>query len=181
MEMVAAAQREDDDAALIARARDGDRAAFDAIVRRHERAILRLATRWTGDADEAADLAQRAFVRAFLRADGFRGEAHLRTWLFRIAINLCKNHVRDRARLRPLADEPSVAPRADERIDAGRRLARLQAAITKLPPRQRAVVDLRVYEDLPFSEIARLLGSNVVAAKVNFHYAMKKLRAEVDE
>lgn len=181
MDSAPAATPDDDEGVLLARVRDGDRTAFDAIVRRHGPSIVRLATRWTRDADEAADLAQRAFLQAFLRVDGFRGDAELRTWLFRIAINLCKNYVRDRARLRPLADDPPIVTRVEERIDALRRLVRLEAAIGRLPPRQRAVVDLRVYEDLPFCEIARLLASNIVAVKVNFHYAMKRLRKEVSD
>jgi len=165
-----------DEAALVARARRGDREAFDELMRSHQRAIYLLALRYVRDEDEAADLCQRAFVRALQSLPRFRGEAAFRTWLFRIAIRLAVDAVRDRGRTERLEGEPALPPSEPELPGD---LARLRAAIERLPPRQRAVVELRTYEAMSFRDVARALGTTVVAAKVNYHYAVRRLRKEM--
>jgi RNA polymerase sigma-70 factor, ECF subfamily len=166
----------DDDIAVVERARRGDRAAFDRLMRRHQRAVYRLALRYVRDPDEAADICQRAFVRALLSLPRFRGEARFRTWLYRIAMRLSLNAVRDRALTRPL-DAEAPADSAERELPDD--LRRLRAAVERLPPRQRAVVELRTYEDMSFRDVARVLATTVVAAKVNYHYAVKRLRKEM--
>jgi RNA polymerase sigma-70 factor (ECF subfamily) len=166
-----------DEAALVGRARAGDRAAFDDLVRAHHAALYRLAMRSLGDADEAADLCQHAFVRAFSSMPRFRGEARFRTWLFRIALRLLADAWRERARtvrLEPGDEVPAPPPR-----EPPADLDRLRLAIAGLPPRQRAVVELRTYESMTFREVAHVLATTVVAAKVNYHYAVKRLRREM--
>src|SRR5262245_51763466 len=91
----------DVDAALVARARQGERRAFDEIVRRHQRGVWRMVRRYLRNDADASDVTQQAFVRAFRAMDRFRGEASVRSWLYRIGINLALNHVRDRARELP--------------------------------------------------------------------------------
>jgi RNA polymerase sigma-70 factor (ECF subfamily) len=135
--------------------------------------------RFVHDADDAEDVAQRAFVRAFLKLADFRGEARFGTWLYRIAVNLCLNHRRDRARLVRVEDEGEMG--GSEAVGAGRMLvaersARLRAAVAELPPKQRVVLELRVYDELPFKEVAAIAGCTENAAKVNFHYAVRRLR-----
>jgi len=171
-----AAQAEEAEAALVARAQKGDRQAFDELMRAHQRPVYSLALRYVHDPDEAGDICQRAFVRALTALPRFRGEARFRTWLFRITIHLALNALRDRARSEPLGSELE-ARRPDGELPGD--LAKLRAAIERLPPRQRAVVELRTWEEMSFRDVARTLGTTVVAAKVNYHYAVRRLRKEM--
>jgi RNA polymerase sigma-70 factor, ECF subfamily len=172
----------DPDLALIERFRDGERAAFDELVRRHQRALWRLAHRYVKNEADASDVVQQAFVRAYRGLAGFRGAATVRTWLYRIAINLSLNHVRDRAREEPAAPDAidlraaPTRPTGAARIIAGEDQARLRRAIEGLPPKQRMVLELRVFDELPFKEVADLADCTENAAKVNFHHAVKRLR-----
>jgi len=178
-------QREGDDAPadldlrLVDRFRAGEARAFDELVRRHQRPLYHLCMRYLRNQADAKDVTQRAFVKAFRGLDGFRGESSFRTWLYRIAINLALNHLRDHRREQPaeIADELlSRRATGPQRIIGDEEAARLRAAIDDLPPRQRMVLELRVYDELSFREVADLVGSTENAAKVNFHHAVKRLR-----
>lgn len=167
------------DAALVARAQRGERGAFDGLVRRHQRGVWRVVRRYLRNDADASDVTQQAFVRAFRSLDRFRGEASVRTWLYRIGINLALNHLRDHAREQPaeIADDAlTAAPVGASALESAERGARLRAAVGQLPPKQRLVLELRVFEDLPFREVAALAECTENAAKVSFHYAVKKLR-----
>jgi RNA polymerase sigma-70 factor, ECF subfamily len=170
----------DDDARLVARFGAGECAAFDLLVRRYQRPVFRLALRYLGSDADAADVTQRTFVRAFEALARFRGDASFRTWLYRIAINQALNHLRDHRREQPteLADDAlTTGATGPARIIAGERTAQVRQAIAALPPKQRLVLELRVYDDLSFREVAALADCSENAAKVNFHHAVKKLRA----
>ena len=167
------------DAALVARAQRQERGAFDALVRRHQRGVWRVVRRYLRNDADAADVTQQAFVRAFKSLDRFRGEASVRTWLYRIGINLALNHLRDHAREQPaeIADDAlTAAPVGASGLESAERAGRLRSAVAQLPPKQRLVLELRVFEDLPFREVAALAECTENAAKVSFHYAVKKLR-----
>jgi len=168
------------DAALIERYRAGDRSAFDELVRRYQRPLYYLALRYVRVEADAKDLAQRAMVKAYGALAGFRADSSFRTWLYRIAINLCLNHLRDRKReeMRPELGEALAAPASGgERALIDReRGALLRDAIAELPPKQRMVLELRIYDELPFREVAELAGCTENSAKVNFHHAVKRLR-----
>jgi len=171
------------DADLLAAFRAGDARAFETLVRRYERAVLTIALRFARDLDDAEDLAQRAFINAAQRAGGWRGGS-FKSWLFRIVVNLSKNHLRDTARFdrSEEAHEREAAPSesdAHERIERAEKQRLLREAIARLPRRQREVLLLRVDGDLPFAEIAAMLGITEVNAKVNFHHAVQKLKAWV--
>lgn len=169
----------DPDRELAERFREGDRAAFDQLVRRHQKPIWRLVRRYVkGDAD-AADVTQQAFVRAFKGLGSFRGAASVRSWLYRIAINCALSWLRDHKREQPSEiddDVPSATNPAPAQLIAGEDTAALRAAIEKLPPKQKLVLELRVFDDLSFKEVAELADCTENTAKVNFHYAVKKLR-----
>ncbi len=170
---------EDPDAALVARFRAGERRAFDELVRRHQRSIWRVARRYLKNDADAADVAQQTFVRAYRALDGFRGAASVRSWLYRIAINLALNHMRDHAREQPEEiDEHRlhIGATGAQRIIDGEDAARLRAAIGELPPKQRMVLELRIFDELSFKEVAELADCTENAAKVNFHYAVKRLK-----
>jgi len=170
------------DEALVARAQHGDRAALEVLVRRHQRAVFRLCLRYVRDVDEAADLVQRTFVRAMSKLAELRAAEVFRPWLLRIGANLALNHLRDHARFVPesAADAAAVAPpAAAERLEAGEDARALRQAVGALPTKQRMTLELRVYEELSFREIAEALGTTEGAAKVNFHYAVRNLRTRL--
>jgi RNA polymerase sigma-70 factor (ECF subfamily) len=165
----------------------GDDDAFGELVRRHERVVLRIAGRYAGP-EEARDLAQRAFLKAYQatrRAAFFRrgSRAPFRAWLLRVAVNLAKNHARDARRWRrapaevaELVEVPAVGSAG---LEDAERIRALRAAVVTLPRRQREVLTLRLDAELSFAEIGEVLGITENNAKVHFHHASKRLRALV--
>lgn len=174
-----------DDGALAAAAAAGRREAFDEIVRRHRRAVYQICFRFAGNAADASDLTQDVFVRAWRGLGRFRGQAALSTWLYRIAVNVCLNRASVRRPVQePLGEQPIVDRDADDPQDAvlrAERRTRVRAAIARLPPRQRATLLLRAYQDLSHEEIARILGGSVGASKANFFHALASLRRLLGE
>lgn len=169
-----------DDRALVDACRAGRREAFDCLVVRHRRSIYRLCYRFVASHADATDLTQDVFLRAFCAIGGFKGEASVATWLYRIAVNLSLNKVGARApRTEPVEEwnlPPSAEPDAMSRMLTSERAARVRAAIARLPKTQRATLVLRVYQDLSHQEIADVLGSSVSAVKTNFFHALRNLR-----
>jgi RNA polymerase sigma-70 factor, ECF subfamily len=169
--------------ALVDRARDGDRQAFDDLVRLTYTDTYTLAFRLTGDEEDARDVVQETYMRAYRGLGRFRGDAQFSTWLYRITANCANTHLGRRIRHRhdELADdEPLVddRPEADPQQRAENELlrSRLRDALADLPPRLRAVVVLRDVYDLPHEAIASELGISESAAKVRLHRARRKLR-----
>jgi RNA polymerase sigma-70 factor (ECF subfamily) len=168
-----------DDRALVRACVAGRREAFDEIVVRHRRAVYRLCYRFVGNHEDATDLAQDVFLRAFRALHTFKGDSAVGTWLYRIAVNLSLNTVSSRARRTEPIDERALPaasePDAVSRVISAERATQVREAIAKLPPKQRATLILRVYHDLPHQEIARLLGNSVGAVKANFFHALHNL------
>jgi len=169
----------DPDAELAERFRNGERAAFDQIVRRHQKGVWYLVRRYVKRDADASDVSQQAFVRAFKGLATFRGTATVRSWIYRIAINCALSWLRDHRREEPteIAEDALVeANAAPAKIMGGQEGAQLRAAIGQLPPKQKLVLELRVFDDLSFKEVAELAECTENTAKVNFHYAVKRLR-----
>ncbi len=169
----------DPDRELVERFRAGERSAFDLIVRRHQKGMWRLARRYVKHDADAADVTQLAFVKAFHALVSFRGAATVRSWLYRIAINCALTWIRDHRREQPqaIAEDALVASgSATAMMISGEDSARLRTAIGALPPKQKLVLELRVFDDLSFKEVAELADCSENTAKVNFHYAVKRLR-----
>jgi RNA polymerase sigma-70 factor (ECF subfamily) len=169
----------DPDRELVERFRAGERSAFDLIVRRHQKGMWRLARRYVKHDADAADVTQQAFVKAFHALVAFRGAATVRSWLYRIAINCALTWLRDHRRERPQTiDDDAIVETgsATSKMISGEDSARLREAITQLPPKQKMVLELRVFDDLSFKEVAELAECSENTAKVNFHYAVKRLR-----
>jgi RNA polymerase sigma-70 factor (ECF subfamily) len=173
------------DAELVQACLTGRREAFDTIVERHQRHVYQLCYRFAGNHEDANDLAQEVFIRAYRGLRGFKGQATLGTWLYRIGVNVCLNKVasiKGRAEaLDPLiaASDGRTASQDESAADAllrGERAAQVRAAIAKLPKKQRATLVLRVYHDLPHDQIAGILGSSVGAVKANFFHALNNLK-----
>ncbi len=169
----------DPDRELAEAFRRGDRSAFDALVRRHQKGVWRVVRRYIKRDADAADVTQQVFVRAFKGLVAFRGSATVRSWLYRIAINCALSWIRDHRRETPSEiDEESLTemPVAPVRIATAQESVALRAAIARLPPQQKLVLELRVFDDLSFKEVAELADCSENTAKVTFHYAVKKLR-----
>ena len=169
----------DPDRELAERFQSGDRAAFDQIVRRHQRGVWHLVRRYVKRDADASDVTQLVFVRAFRGLGTFRGAASVRSWLYRIGINCALSWLRDHRREEPteIADDALTdANPAPARLLVDEEGARLRRAIEQLPPKQKLVLELRVFDDLSFKEVAELADCTENTAKVNFHYAVKRLR-----
>lgn len=171
---------------LVDAARHGDQGAFTELVRRTHADTFTLARRLVSDDDDAREVVQEAYLRAFRSIRRFRGDAQFTTWLYRITANCASTHLgrRRRTRHETLDDEISVADRHPDRdpalaADGSLLRARVEAAIEELPPRLRAVVVLRDVYDLNHAEIADELGISESAAKVRLHRARRRLRAQV--
>lgn len=173
------------DAELVASCLAGRREAFDVLVERHQRHVYQLCYRFVGNHEDASDLAQDVFIRAYRGLSKFKGEASLGTWLYRIGVNLCLNKVGAKTP-KPEALDPMLAA-SDERIASrdesapeallrGERAEQVRAAIAKLPKKQRATLILRIYHELPHEQIAGILGSSVGAVKANFFHALNNLK-----
>jgi RNA polymerase sigma-70 factor (ECF subfamily) len=152
------------------------RAEFQRLVREHAPALFRLAIRLGARRDDAEDLVQETFLRAWRGIDRFRGEADVRTWLYRILMNAS----RDRRRRKPFLRLPAngrAGPGVDPADDAARRdlLARVMAAVSCLPRRQQETLLLRVRGGLSYREIADVLGIREGVVKLHLVRARKKL------
>lgn len=174
---------EDLDRELVDRCLAGERAAFDQIVRLHQRGVWYLARRYVRRDADASDVTQQTFVRAYKALGSFRGAGTLRSWLYRIAIHCSlswvRSHRRDHSEVvhdDTVEDANVVDPTAPDRLIDGERARELRAAIAQLPPKQKLVLELRVFDDLSFKEVAEAAECSENTAKVNFHYAVKRLR-----
>lgn len=170
-----------DDRALVTAAVAGQREAFDVIVQRHRRAVYQVCYRFVNNHEDASDLAQDAFVRAWKGLANFKGDAALGTWLYRIAVNVCLNRVSAKT---PISEPiESTELFEDTRIEGAQhamiraeRAAVVRKAIASLPEKQRATLILRTYHDMSHQQIADVLGSSVGAVKANFFHALNNLK-----
>lgn len=172
-----------DDAALVAASVAGQREAFDEIVERHRRAVYLVCYRFVNNHEDASDLAQDAFVRAWRGLRNFKGQSALSTWLYRIAVNVCLNRVTSKTAITPTESIDSVDHFEDVRIEGAQhamireeRAVAVRKAIAELPKKQRATLILRTYHDLSHQQIADVLGSSVGAVKANFFHALANLK-----
>jgi RNA polymerase sigma-70 factor, ECF subfamily len=169
-----------DEAALVDACLAGTPGAFDLIVERNRRPIYQLCYRFVGNHEDASDLSQDVFLRAYRGLRRFRGQSSLATWLYRIGVNVCLNRVSARTvPSEPIADRQFVdagAESASERLLRAERGARVRSAIAQLPPKQRATLILRMYQEMSHQEIAGVLGGSVGAVKANFFHALGNLR-----
>ena len=172
-----------DQAELISAAQAGDRSAFDELVRQTYVDTYTLAVRLTGNEEDARDVVQEAYLRAWKGIGRFRGDAQFTTWLYRITANASYTLVQKRRRRRtdPLetADEPvELDPQRqpEAAAESALMLDELSAAIEQLPPKLRSIVVLKDVYGLSHEAIAEELGISVAAAKVRLHRGRKKLR-----
>jgi RNA polymerase sigma-70 factor (ECF subfamily) len=182
------------DEELAGRAAGGDSAAFETLVSRHHARVYRLAFRLTGNAGDAQDALQDAFLQAYRRIAGFRGEARFSTWLYRVATNAALMLRRARSR-RPAESLEDCLPRFDaegrhaatpeallaaaqveERLDRKRLAEKATAALDRLPESYREAFVLRDLEELETAEVAEVLGIAPAAVRQRVHRARLMLR-----
>ena len=173
---------------LVGAARSGDRSAFDELVRRTHVDTYTLALRLTAHEEDARDVVQESYLRAWRGLPNFRGDAQFSTWMYRITANASYTHVEKRKRLRTSTLDDVDEP-IDERLEAkpeamaesSAALAELAAAVDALPPKLRQIVILKDVYGLPHEAIAEELHISVAAAKVRLHRGRKRLRELLDE
>jgi RNA polymerase sigma-70 factor (ECF subfamily) len=171
---------------LVTNAKEGDPEAFEALVRATHADTYTLAYRLTGNEEDARDVVQETYLRAYKGLKRFRGEAQFTTWLYRITANCASTHLGRRRKHRHDELDESVGlvdERAEHdpmlRADATELREELKVALQDLPPKLRSVIVLRDIYDLPHEAIAEELGISETAAKVRLHRARKKLREEI--
>jgi RNA polymerase sigma-70 factor (ECF subfamily) len=167
-----------DERQAIAAAQAGDRGAFDRLVEAHQRDIYRLCYRYVNNHEDASDLAQDSFLKAYRAIGRFRGDSAFSTWLYRIAVNTCLNFKAAR-RTAPEELPPSLAdPKApvSKTMEEREEARRVREAVTRLPDRQRATLILKIYHELTHEEVAGILGSSVGTVKANLFHALGNLR-----
>jgi RNA polymerase sigma-70 factor (ECF subfamily) len=177
-------------AAVLARARQGDSEAFRALVERHSRSVFHLAYRMTGNEQDAEDVVQESFLRAYKQLGRFESRANFGTWLYRIVANCSVDLMRakqarhDQVRgdsLDEAADLPAIDLPGPERLARSAEIERrVRAALADLSPLERAAFTLRHYEGRSIDEISRTLGLGTSAAKHSVFRAVKKLRVVLE-
>lgn len=156
----------------------GEREAFDSLVERYQRDIYRLCYRYVNDPQDANDMAQEVFLKAYRAIGRFRGDSSFSTWLYRIAVNTCLNF---RSSRKPEAEELSDTLQ-DRRAGAlvameeEERAQRVREAVSRLPEKQRATLILKVYHELTHEEVAGIVGASVGTVKANLFHALGNLR-----
>ena len=167
--------------ALIEGLRRGDASALDTLVRQHQKDLYRLAYRMTRNAEDAKDISQEAFLRAYKGLTQFDGRSSLSTWLYRITVNLCLTHLRHQRFASP-AEVPQTADPSAQQLETLEKQERLRAvadAVEALPPQQRLALVLRVHHGLPYREIAEILESSEGTVRANYFHAVANLRTQL--
>ena len=165
------------DKELIKEFQNGNKASFDELVKRHLSDTYGFFIKFTADEVEAEDLAQDVFIKMFKALKKFRFESEFKTYLYRANINMSNSYLR-RNKWRNLlhldqAPEPAYTDTSQE--DEWRR-KELWDAISKLPPKQRKIVTMRIAQEMPYKDIALVMGVNENSAKVSYHHAIKSLK-----
>lgn len=173
------------DAAVIARIRAGDKEAFRLLVERHSRSVFRLAYRMVGNQQDADDVVQDVFIKAFRQLDRFESRSNFGTWLYRIAVNCSLDVLRQRPRTgteqeldaeeEPVAD-PEVHASPERLAYSAEVQSRVSRALGELSPAERAAFLLRHFEGHSIEEIGRVLGLRTSATKHTVFRAVRKMR-----
>jgi RNA polymerase sigma-70 factor (ECF subfamily) len=170
------------DAELVQQVRNGNRQAFTELMRRYQERVYWTARRIVGGHDDAEDVSQETFVRAYLNLGEFRSDAAFFTWLYRIAVNLSLNHLRKRQVIQYLRESELLSRfvAADatplSEFEFKETEGRLHAAVQRLPERQKAVFVLRFFDGLSYEEIGGILKTSVGGLKANYFHALRKVR-----
>jgi RNA polymerase sigma-70 factor (ECF subfamily) len=170
----------------VKRAKSGDREAFGELLRHYQPRVFSLVLRWIRHRDEAHELTQEAFLIAFRERHGFDWERPIRPWLFKIAINVCRNHRRRRRPDVGVRDDVEGAlwqadvASAETSVIAGEEGEAIRRAIQQLEPEARTLLLLRFFEDMTYDELAAVYARPTTLLKVRLHRAVGRLRRIVE-
>ena len=173
-----------DEPSLIRRAVEGDASAVDELARLHRDQVVRTAKHLIGDQDLADDIAQEVLLRLASALPGFRGDSELASWLYRITVNLCLDHIR-RGKRRPTVElgETVLEIEVDDpghSVQRQRTRSAVREALTRLPTDQREVLTLRYITGLPYSEIAKVTGTPIGTVASRVFRGLRKLAQDLD-
>ncbi len=174
----------DEDLELVKRTEAGEREAFNELVLKYQKPLYSLLYRMVSNHEDASDILQKTFVKAFTRLHSFERRASFKTWLYQIAINLAKNVYRDRARIEQVHIDDVIIkrnPRTLETLIWNESRMLLRQSLKDLPEKQRFTLMLRVQEEKKFEEIADIMKCTVGTARANYHHAVQKLKAMMGE
>lgn len=171
-----------DDQKLIRDFKDGDERAFNQLVLRYQERVYWIVRRMISDHDEADDITQNVFIKAYRSLHSFKGNSGFYTWLYRIAVNFSLNEIR-RKKIRQIFSLERDAPRQIasgddlplERMEKEEQQLLIRQAIDRLPDKQKKVFVLRYYEELPYEEISKILNTSVGGLKANYFHAVQKI------
>jgi RNA polymerase sigma-70 factor (ECF subfamily) len=177
-------QMHPDDATAVAKAKGGDHEAFRVLVERHSRSVYQLAYRMTGRPEDAEDVVQETFVRAYRQLGRFEARAHFTTWLYRIGFNCAIDYLRARPKRESTETHDTMerlaagapGPGTDDLVFAGEISSRVQAALGQLTEQERAAFLMRHYHGCSIEEIGQALDLRTNAAKHSIFRAVKKMR-----
>ncbi len=187
---------EEDELSLIHRAQEGDRSAFDALVRLYDKTVLRLALQVVGSPEEARDLYQEAFLKVYRSIRQFRSDAKFSTWLYRVVMNVCLDHLRRQKTHKEITmpqsaegepeffqtvpdHQPGTDPeRATQSQEIGERI---QSALNHLNPRERLVFELKHYQGMKLRAIGEICKTSEQTVKNCLFRATQKLRMELGD
>jgi len=170
------------DLELVSEVRKGSQAAFSELVKRHQKGLFRLVWRVTRDQSLAEDVVQEAFVKAYQKINLFEERSSFKSWLYRIGINTAHNTLRSRRNDQVSINDISITGNAEgERALVYRDLQELVSReMTQLPERQRTALQLRIFEDMSFQEIAEVMECPYDTAKANYRHGLLKMKAALE-
>ncbi len=182
----------DSDEILVKKCLNGDQAAYDLLVERYQHKIYNLTYRYTGNPTDAADLTQETFLKAYLALAGFRRESSFSTWLYRIAVNMCRDEYRKKKRKKNLSldelQEQGSNPEIfiseqgnpEESALSSDTQRMVQLCLNQLSEEHRLILILREIKDLPYEEISRCLGCSLGTVKSRLNRARKALKQKIE-
>jgi RNA polymerase sigma-70 factor (ECF subfamily) len=178
-----AAINQNRDAELVERYLTGDTTAFDEIMVRYERQIYRICYRFVENREDAMDLAQDVFIKAFEHLATFRRESSLKTWLYRIAMNHCINHVKKHSQefVEVTEHTGSTHSSVQTQLEDREQRDKFRRMVKLLPPKQKAILELRINDQLSYEEIAKMSGRSISTIKASVFFALEKLRKLVKD
>ncbi len=171
-----------DDSDIIEAFRNGSETAFNVLIRKYHKKTYWIIRKMVIDHDDADDITQEVFIKLHSSLSSFRGESKFFTYLYKMAMNYSLNHLKKRGNElkrnvdTDSAEIPGQDPDFENRIDENERTRLLEDAISNLPEQQRAVFNMRYYDDLSYEEISKILQRSVGGMKANYFHAVKNIK-----
>ena len=182
------AENTKDEQELVSRLRQPQtaRSAFNEVIRRYSEPLYHQVRRMVQNHDDASDLLQNTFLKAWQNLEYFRGDARLSTWLYKIAVNESLSFLaRERKRYAMSLDDQESALanmiEADSYFDGDAAAELLRKAVVTLPEKQRLVFNMKYYDEMKYEEISEILGTSVGALKASYHLAVKKIEKYIED